>query len=371
MMMAGDRTYVLGSYARPISDAEWKQWQTAGINLVYCSDREQLDEAAEYGMKGWIRVPMVVRDDEDEAKLRDIVLEMRDHPSLVVWEAPDEAIWNTWRRPTGGVEKLWEFPPDEIAAREAKMDATVAGLLRGAAIVRELDPTRRLWLNEATHSDLDAIGRCAAALDIVGYDHYPIHKRDVNPMHLLGYGIDRFQSAAPGREVWMVEQAFSWSSLSRDDVPDEPAYPSMDEYRFMAWQAYVHNATGILWWGASYEERPAKFMDDLMSVVAELNSVSDLLTVGLSPQVFASPEPRQSHEFMVGCKAVARRLGSKTLLVLVNEDIHSVDAVVNGLDWVNPSDLKPLNKPSCDLVQYRGGLVTTLEPYEARAYIAG
>jgi hypothetical protein len=60
------------------------------------------------------------------------------------------------------------------------------------------------------------------------------------------------QAAAPAKPVWMVLQAFSWELL-QNPLPekyDVKQFPSYKHSRIMAWDAILHGAKGILYWGS-------------------------------------------------------------------------------------------------------------------------
>lgn len=369
----GTEVFPIGMYDRPKNEDEWKKWSEAGINLVRCGSREHLDEAWSYGMYGWVTVPMVLAPDDDGAALAERIDELKDHRALAVWEVPDEAIWNAWfddRIP----RRLWTDSPEEIAAKNRRMDALVEGLARGSAIVRERDPGRRIWLNEAVLSPLDIVARCAGSLDIIGFDYYPIGVPEANfayPMHLMGRDIDRFGAAAPRCGFWMVEQAFSYPDLIPEHCFGFPGdLPSVDDLRFMAWQAILHGSTGLLWFGSYTLKDPKLFMDDLMYVVSELRQTVEFLHSGPLPGITAEAHHSWRPSIM-GCSCVVWRLGDRLLVLMINEDAHEIDLHIRGLDTiVAPSSLVPVNEPSSELTPLDAGYITPMRGHEVRLYIA-
>jgi hypothetical protein len=55
------------------------------------------------------------------------------------------------------------------------------------------------------------------------------------------------QVAGPARGVWMVLQGFAWEMLrEKQHDANMIRYPTPAETRFMAYQAIVHGATGLL-----------------------------------------------------------------------------------------------------------------------------
>ena len=366
----GEPLFPLGMYERPRDDDEWTRWSAAGINLVRCGSREDLDRAQAAGMFGWVPVSMVLADDDDGSALAARIDALRDHPALAAWEAPDEAIWNTWRLDDKGRPiRLWKRPDDVAAELQAKMEATIRGLERGARLVRQRDPGRKIWLNEACMSDYDSLARCLPALDIVGFDYYPVPNEQARPMEWTGAFTERFRRTAPTKDVWVVEQAFSWSNLFKDrGIPE--AHPTAKEARFMAWQAIARGATGLLWWGSSYEDRPAPFLDELMGVVSEFAELHPFLFVGNSLAVQATVDPKRFPAAM-GVSCLARRAGDKQMLVLVNEDPYEHDVILRGPDVRDPNTMRPIVEAPNEFVRLGDGYVTVMDGYEVRIYVTG
>ena len=369
----GTKVFPIGMYSFPANDAEWTLWREAGVNLLRCGTRDQLDEAWSHGMFGWVSVPMVLAPGDDGKALATLIDSLKDHPALAVWEAPDEAIWNAWydgRIP----RRLWTDSPEEIAGKNRKMDELVDGLTRGAAIVRERDPGRSIWLNEAVLSPLDIVARCAGSLDIIGFDYYASGIPEDNfawPMQLMGRDIDRFRAAAPNCAVWMIEQAFSYPELLPQYCSHFPGgTPSRDELRFMAWQAIHHGTTGLFWYGLHKVQRPTPFMDDLMAVVSELRRTVEFVENGPVPGIAAEAHHSWRPSIM-GCSCTVWRLGDRMLVFMINEDAHSVDMHIRGLDDVVRRGLVPVNEPSADLTPLDGGYITPMRGHEVRLYLTG
>jgi len=383
--------FPLGMYYQPHDEEEWRVWKEAGINLLQCRTGEQLDEAEKRGAMAWVSVPLVCRSDADERTLREKIGNLKDHPNIVAWEAQDESIWTACRLDIGVVtNRIYSEPPEVRAVIRSRLDELVDGLRRGSSIARELDPGRKLWLNEAAKSDQETLARCLPYLDIVGYDYYPVpedHRRG-RQMRMLGGFTDRFRTTAPSKDLWVVEQGFTWGALDRASKNESTvfheynsntwipmseeegrAYPGVEEHRFMVWIAICHGATGLLWFGSGFEDRPSPLLDDLMVVVGELNTLQPFLNAGNITSVDITTDDRQCPA-VSGISGVSRRAGDGTLLALVNEDYVDHDVFVTGMDWVECDDLVPLVEPADDLRDTRDGLLTTMTGQEVRLYLA-
>ena len=107
-------------------------------------------------------------------------------------------------------------------------------------------------------------------------------------------------------------------------------FPTYEESRFMAYNAIVHGATGILYWGTNYTPQPSPFMDDLNKVTKELAEMQEILsssTVPLKPGM-------EYHELMysvdTGVEILAKYLNGKTYLITVNSDKNPAKVTFSG-----------------------------------------
>jgi hypothetical protein len=391
MLHGREAIFPLGIYEQPRDPGEWDAWKEAGINLACCHDAEQLEEADQRRMMAWAPVPVICRDAEEEKALAGRVKSLMGHPSIIAWEAQDEAIWNACRLDNGVVtNRIWAQPAAVREMIRTRLDTVVAGLQRGSSIVRDLDPGRMIWLNEAAKSDQETLARCLPYLDVVGYDYYPVPEDPERgrQMHMLGPYTERFRRAAPAKELWVVEQAFSWGGISNasfgsDDLihdyntntwpqaqPGEPeARPGVSDLRFMAWDAIAHGATGLLWFGSQYAGSREALLGDLLAVTGELKKLQRFLVTGNLTGVKAITDNRQCPPVM-GVSAVARRRPDGTLLALINEDYSDHEVAVTGMEWVAPDDLIPMVEPSDGLKPSAAGMLTSMKGHEVRLYMA-
>jgi hypothetical protein len=84
------------------------------------------------------------------------------------------------------------------------------------------------------------------------------------------------REAAPGKAIWMVLQGFGWRDLkegSQDQDPTKGRRPNYHETRFMAYNAIVHGANAILYWGTHYIEKDSSLWQHLMRIARELRAI--------------------------------------------------------------------------------------------------
>jgi hypothetical protein len=129
------------------------------------------------------------------------------------------------------------------------------------------------------------------------------------------------QAAAPGKPVWMVLQGAGWVDFNGLFGPKNPdgQRPTFQESRFMAYDAIVRGARGILYWGTHYVPKDAAMWKDLMKVVREL---ADLQPVLSAPDADIVPSVKAPALVFWGSQAVqalGKNVDGKTWWLVVNE----------------------------------------------------
>lgn len=286
----GEPVFLLGLYENPVEDVHLQQAVDAGFNLIRSRpDREALDRLEKHGAKAWINLghnlDLSQKREAREKALLDLVHAHRDHPALLVWEGPDELLWNCWYGATtyfgnqelprmsqivselgkDDAEKreklralarhcqdlfgrgLWasfdeareEFwaaagqaPPQPevtmVGAAERAWE-TGDGLTAGFQAVREADPDHILWLNHAPRNSIAAMRHHNRAVDLAGCDIYPVpglphvghSDLQVQGVTAVGAYTRRMADAAPGKGVAMVLQGFGWADINEAFVEQE------------------------------------------------------------------------------------------------------------------------------------------------------
>lgn len=363
-----------GSYEVPESDAELRAMVQAGFNLFVCHSRPCLDRVAAAGARAWAPLPMHLGRDP---KLRERVDAMKDHPAVLVWEAPDEIVWNlTQKEPLlKGINFLesapdwWTSNPGALDEAYQRAEDAIDKFREGAAYVRELDNNRHpIWLNEAAPSDMKLIRRLIESIDITGCDDYPVHGHS---RHLgrVPDSTDRFVRIGLGRPIWMVLQGFAW----REIMPERKegiAYPSFRETRWMAWTSITHGASGVLYWGMNVSlggrksgPIPDGFRHSLYAMASELAAVEPFLLEPSHKGAKITPVKGER-----GISLTVRRSGNDWLVALVNEDDKPhFDVEVTGLSELNGRSLRQLyGNERADVIG--GWFVTRLLPHQVKLF---
>jgi hypothetical protein len=356
LIVDGQPRFILGLYENPKDDAVLKAAVDAGFNLIQCApDAAALDRVHSFGAMAWVNLGGALDLSADEAnrrqQLTETVQRVGNHPALLVWEGPDEILWNNWwitmekirpeieamrTKAQGNAEletmsrrarELFErglYAEFEKARAEFWLKAgqpspnpgvriddaalrvrkSGEGITAGIQTVRALDARHVIWLNHAPRNSLDDLRLYNRAADMVGCDIYPapanlaVGHSDLLDMSLTSVGAytRRMQQAAPGKACAMVLQGFGWRDLQQTAKESEIAVgigrrPTWAESRFMAYDAIIHGVNAILYWGTAYM-KPVE--DDGTAVSGRPRLWQDLLRVArelraLEPALVAPP----------------------------------------------------------------------------------
>ena len=232
----GTARLIIGLYELPEDDEKLREVSESGFNLVRApQDINALDRIGKHGLHAWIclgsAAQLTKADHDGEQKLAEIINKFKDQPSLLVWELPDEALWNIWwsRFPWvfGGQQQELRKHIEETRNERANVDpAKCLSLLekandynerglwdqaeeiydtlwrqleaknphpdwrmsqcpdqaneltdaigRGCRVVKHLDPKRAIWQNHAPRNSVRSLAKYNQTIDAVGCDIYPV-----------------------------------------------------------------------------------------------------------------------------------------------------------------------------------------------------
>ncbi|MCP4641702.1 MAG: hypothetical protein GY851_14765, partial [bacterium] len=342
----GDPLFPIGFYELPGDDAELKRMADAGINLIRCGSRADLDRAGAVGMMGW--VPLGVHSGPTDG-LRDRINSLKDHPALALWEGPDEIIWHkTAMLAANGKDGMegqdwWRQTPKAVAHARAETGQVIPNMRAGVTLLKELDASDRpFWMNEALYTDVGYMRQCLDFADIIGCDYYPVGPGE-GCLPGMGEAVQRWRGIGRDMPVWMVLQAFAWSELDANSTAD-PVYPTFAESRFMAYDVIVHGADAILYWGSHYL-KSAACREAIYAVTSELAALQPFLVAKEEKGVQVALVEMGGGEGKKGVRHSARRAGDDWLIILVNEDDDKHMGVeVSGLEGLEDDELALLRK---------------------------
>jgi hypothetical protein len=322
------------------------RWSVELADGQVAAERAKLDAARQHGLRGWVWLGKV----RDDPLLTTIVNGLKGHPGLGAWKGWDEPAW-------GGVP--------------------AAPLVRAYKRIKQLDSAHPVVIIQAPRGTPAELRRYRGSFDITGADVYPVSyppgvhaKRPNKNISVVG-DVTRTMVAAAGRKpVWTTLQ-IAWSGV----LPPAhvPRFPSGHAERFMAYQAIVAGARGLVFFGGHLTQvlRPEDaaagwnwtfWSEALRPLVAELRQLEPALTAANVTGIRCGAK---------GVELVARRAGGFLYVIAVRRDNQTSTVGFTGLprslgrgevmfEWANGSYR--------DVTVQGGGFRDWLGPYDARVY---
>jgi hypothetical protein len=284
----------------------YPKWTAANADAQIQAVKDQLAAAGRFGLRLWVGLYDVANDLSKQALLGKIVDGLKDSPGLGAWKGADEPLWG--RVAAGGLEDAYNF----IRARDPNHPIVIIQAPRarqGALTVARLRPY-------------------AAVGDIHGVDIYPISHppgthagRPNKDISVVGDVTEIVAEAAPGREHWTTLQ-IAWSGILPPD--HVPIFPSLRQERFMAYQAIIAGARGLVFFGGDITKAMSPedaatgwnwtfWRTVLKPVVQELNSKS------VGPALVAPTAPVTVKANAPDVRFVARQAGGFLYLIAVRQ----------------------------------------------------
>jgi len=289
----------------------FREWSLAQIDSQIATERGRLDAAAAHGMHCWPRLgnagdlPPTTggQPSVPEQLLVRIANGLKTHPALGAYKGVDEPA-------LGGVAP--------------------AGLTRARTKLRTIDPDHPVVITQAPRGSVASLVPYRPAFDITGADIYPIayppgqHSDLPNKdISVVGDVTKKMVDAAGGKPVWMTLQ-IAWSGITPNKKrPDlVPRFPALQEERFMAYQAIVDGARGLVFFGGQLTQvmrpRDAQLGWNwtfwelvLRPLLVELTSPSIL------PALIAPVAEAAVTESAAGVELTARRSGNFLYVIAV------------------------------------------------------
>ena len=353
VLINGEPRFIIGSYHNPNDLVELKNLAENGFNLVWCSaDSDVLDMVKDAGLNAWLNTGGLIDLSKDQNKrkeqLTELVTQFKDHPALAVWEVPDEALWSLGYP---GLEflfygKQWsEKQQDSILkVLSIAIPEKAQGIADGCELLRKIDPLHPIWMNHAPRNTLSQIRLFSKSADIVGCDIYP-GKNGVNGhnelhnyrMSSVGGYTDIMQNAAPNKPIWMVLQGFSWDFLKlknpvRENL-DPKEFPTYKHSRVMAWDAILHGAKGILYWGSYMVSSKSLFWNSILGVTKEIAALEPFLLENELKEKIEIDPIQFTSSVKTRVASTLRKHNDDYLLVVLQEDLSQA-INVSGLDFL-------------------------------------
>lgn len=196
------------------------------------TDIAELDRAHNLGLKVWVRGVNGFSIDSPELEQSALkqLRALRSHPSLLLWEFQDEPLYN------------------KISVENSR---------KGQELIRKEDPNHPILTIECPVS-VARIREWNGLGDAYGVDLYPIPpqqrygrlpNRDITQVRDY---IQAIRAARGDGPILLVLQAWSWNPLDYG----KRGFPTPVQSRFMAYQAVIHGAKGLHYYGQVHCTKP-------------------------------------------------------------------------------------------------------------------
>jgi hypothetical protein len=214
-------------------------WTAAGTDEQLISVGRELDAAQQHGLQVWLALAGVDDDLSQQALLDRVVNAVKGHPGLGAWKGADEPAYG--HVPAAGCVAVYRH-------------------------LRALDPDHPVVLIEAPRGPGPSAGSpgrpltaaavqpYAAACDVHGVDIYPVSEPPglhaggppVNTdISVVGDMTKIIAQATGRRAIWTTLQ-IAWSGV---EPPHPTVFPTLQQARFMAYDAIVAGARGLFFFG--------------------------------------------------------------------------------------------------------------------------
>jgi hypothetical protein len=229
---------------------------------------------------------------------------------------------------------------------------------------RAVAPTLVFWQNQAPRNTIEDLTRYVRWADVTGMDIYPVEGANHSDLpnktlSVVGDEMDKQHETTRGRKpVWAILQGFGWAAWEKDETLHKRA-PTWEETRFMAYDAILHGATGIIYWGARYEDQESDIWNSLRRMAGELAELVPVLVA--EERVEVDVEPADAPIIAEG-----RRVDGKLWIMAVNESPEPVTAQLSVPGGVPALELFAEEADAVTLQD--GKLTAAFEPYGVHVY---
>ena len=332
LLVDGKRTFIIGSYHLPKTDTPFITLKENGFNYVrVAADKSQLEQAEKNSLHVWISTGAIrsEAEQEDSDKIKKIITEYKESPALLNWEIADEPAF-TWK--------------------SAEMRIKPQAMIKTYNLIKSIDKKHLIYTNHGPVNLISTLQKYNPATDITAVDVYPVIPHGITPTYALyddglqgdllnpyisqvGEYAERLKRVSAEKPFFMVQQGFAWEMLKprSERNPQMILYPSYEQLRFMAFNAIIHGANGIIYWGTKYCPANEPFWNDLFKVTRELDSMQDILTAPVED----FPIEKEYHElgFSVdgGVEVLIKQLNGSVYLLTANEDKHPAKISFNNI----------------------------------------
>jgi len=367
LIINGKRTFIIGSYYLPKSEKPYKDLADNGFNYVRLSAEPiELEKATQNNLLGWMSLGVInnTSRNADVERLSKVINMHKDNPAILCWEIADEPTY-TWNSA-------------EPRIKPEPMKETYD-------LIKQLDNEHLVFTNHAPVNLISTLQKYNNSTDIVAVDVYPVVPHGITPTYALlqdgmqgdllnpyisqvGEYIDKMKKVVnDSKPVFAVLQGFAWEMLKPENERNEAMikYPTYKESRFMAYNAIVHGASGILYWGWGYTPQPSEFMDNLYRVTSELSKMQNIVSTESISINIGKTYHELGNSVDAGIETILKKAEGNYYLIAVNSDKNKIKVTLEGL--INFNEAVVL-KEDRDLSIENGNITDSFETFDVHIY---
>jgi hypothetical protein len=282
------------------------RWDPNLLDQQIAEEMRLLDAAGKHDLLCWLFLGRVARlpgppGERNGEVLPKLVDAFKGHPALAAYKGFDEPLHNTRKN-----------------GKPAPIDPAAVARARNLIHDQAHDPNHPVVVIQAPIGKIAQLKPYADACDVTGADIFPIsnppakHAADQRntDISVVGDVTKKMVKAAKGKPVWMTLQiAWSHSTFKPRRGPNQPpvvpVFPTLRDERFMAYQAIVNGARGLMFFGGHMlqvctpEDAKKKWnwtfwREALRPVVSELAALQPALTAPDAPDAITA-KPRATN----------------------------------------------------------------------------
>src|SRR5579862_5308038 len=218
-------------------------WAPGSIAGQLSAVGQELGAAQREGLQLWLALAGLDKDLSRQSLLDEVVDALKGHPGLGAWKGVDEPALG--RVAPAGCVAVYE----RLRALDPNHPVTIIEAPRAPAAT----PGRTVQLTSA------AVAPYARACDIHGVDIYPVSVPPgahaggppVNTDISVVGDMTRILAVASGRKAIWTTLQIAWSGV---EPPHPLVFPTLEQARFMAYDAIVAGARGLFFFGGQFKQ---------------------------------------------------------------------------------------------------------------------
>ncbi len=219
-------------------------WTAAAVDEQLASVGQELDAAPRHGLQLWMGLAGADNDLSQQSLLDQVVDAFKDQPGLGVWKGADEPALG--HVPAAGCVAVYEH----LKAIDPSHPVAIIEAPRGPG------PTPT---SPSTPLTAAAVAPYAAGCDIHGVDIYPVSVPPgahaggppVNTdISVVGDMTTIIVGATHRKAIWTTLQ-IAWTGVF---PPHQIVFPTLQQARFMAYDAIIAGARGLFWFGGQFKQ---------------------------------------------------------------------------------------------------------------------